>query len=154
MTTGTGTPGMSTVFFNSISTTRYLNRNVLTSLLSLPFTESAISCSPRVSVFATVPLNRICEYFAASVVPVFPVCLPPLYDVAVTPVGSPLWTLISWIIPELSHALIVGLNVAPLNTVKIGAVAVCPRDWPFKVACGLELSATLNVTSFVIRSGA
>ena len=60
----------------------------------------------------------------------------------------------SWIIPELSHALIVGLKLAPLNTVKIGSLDSDPKDWPFKVACGLELSATLNVTFFVIRSGA
>ena len=73
-----------------MSTTRYLNRNVLTSLSSLPFTVSVISCSPRVCVSATTPLNRVCEYLAASVAPFFPVCLPPLYGVTVTPVGRSL----------------------------------------------------------------
>ena len=57
-------------FLVSISTTRYLNFKSRLSVALLPSTCRVAACSPKVSVFNTVPEDKRVAYGFASVFPV------------------------------------------------------------------------------------
>ena len=78
------------------------------SVALLPSTCRVDSCTPKVSVFNTVPVDKRSAYGVASVFPVWAVNVP-----GVTPCGSPLLTSTLEITPELSDTFSSGLNVAP-----------------------------------------
>ena len=92
----------------SISTTRYLNLKSRLSVALLPSTWRVDSCTPKVSVFNTVPEDKRVAYGFAWVFPVWDVNVD-----EVTPFGSPSLTSTLEIIPVLSHTFSSGLNVAP-----------------------------------------
>ena len=74
----------------------------------LPSTCRVDSCTPKVSVFNTVPEDKRSAYGVASVFPVWAVNVD-----GVTPFGSPPLTSTLEITPELSDTFSSGLNVAP-----------------------------------------